>query len=203
MVGLFSINSIALADEFIQIGCKRLSLVLAPSLSPGVIDREWASGAPRTEAAAVLELRGCKGQLLDQLSLDAPFARLDHIPLRGTPAPSYLVTVDLTDAAGSYNGPLTFPVQRVNKHLQRVVVLADDGRFEPIHLPLTGKAAWKKISRKGIDELLVVSCQPQGNTFVTYYCRYYPFCDGWRVHTRSSPGLWESDGASPETRFFP
>ncbi|MRR07341.1 MAG: hypothetical protein EG828_10435 [Deltaproteobacteria bacterium] len=203
LFGLFSINSLASATVSVRIGCKRLSLVLAPGLSPSVVNREWASGVPRSEEPAVLELRGCKGQLLDRLTLDAPLARLDPVPLRGAPAATYLVSVDLTQSAGSYNGPLTFPVQVVNNHLRRVVAISSDGRMEPIHLALTGKAAWKKMSIKGIDNFLSVSCQPQDKDFVIFYRRYSPTRGGWRVHTRSVPGFWESDGEFPEIEQFP
>jgi hypothetical protein len=203
LFGVFSVSSLASAAVSVQIGCKRLSLVLATGLSPSVVNREWASGIFRPEAPAVLELRGCKGQLLDRIALEAPLARLEPAPLRGAPAPTYLVSVDLTQAAGSYNGPLTFPVQVVNNHLQRVVALADDGRIEPIHLPITGKAAWKKISIKGVDNFISVSCQPQDKRFVIIYRRYNPTREGWRVHTRSAPGFWESDGEFPEIKQFP
>lgn len=203
LFGVFSISSLASANVSVRIGCKRLSLVLPPGLSPSVVNREWASGISRSEEPAVLQLRGCKGQLLDQIILDAPLARLDPAPLCGAPAPTYLVSVDLTQAAGSYNGPLTFPVQVVNNHLQRVGALADDGHMEPIHLSITGKATWKKISTKGADNFLSVSCQPQDNNFVTFFRRYYPTRNGWRIRTRSAPGLWESDGEFPEIKRFP
>lgn len=203
LFGLLGINSLASASDSVRIGCKRLSLVLAPGLSPSVVNREWASGVPRSEKPAVLELRGCKGQLLDRLTLDAPLARLNPVPLRGTTVPTYLVSVDLTQAAGSYNGPLTIPVQAVNTHLRRAVAITDDGSTEPVHLALTGKAAWKKISIKGIDNFLSVSCQPQGKNFLIFYRRYSPTREGWRVSMRSVPGFWESDSEFPEIEQFP
>ncbi|MBT1072035.1 hypothetical protein [Pelotalea chapellei] len=203
LVGMFSINSVVHAADDIQIGCNRLSLVLDPALSPSVVDREWATGESSSQAPAVLELRGCKGQILDRLTLDAALARLDPIPLRGAPAPSYLVSVDLTQAAGSYNGPLTFPVQVVNNHLQRVVALASNGRLEPIYLAQTGKADWRKIFIKGVDNLVSVSCQPKDKNFVTFYRRYHPTRNGWKVRMRSVPCLWESDGEFPEINRFP
>lgn len=204
LIGLFSFNSLAQATDDIQIGCNRLLLVLAPELTPSVVDLEWTTGESSSKTPAVLELRGCNGQLLDRLVLDAPLARLDPIQLSGAPALSYLLSVDLSQPAGSYNGPLTFPVQIVNNHLKHAVALASDGRLEPINLALTGKAAWKKITIKGVDNFLSVSCQPQDKNFVTYYRRYYPTRDGWRVRMRSVPGLWESyDGNFPDINRFP
>jgi hypothetical protein len=202
LVGMFSINSLVLAADGIQIGCNTLALALDPRLTPSVVEREWATGESSSETLAILELRDCKGKLLDHLTLDAALARLDPIPLRKAPAPSYLVSVDLSQPSGSYNGPLTFPVQVVNNHLQRVVALASNGRLEPIYLAQTGKADWRKISIKGFDDLVSVSCQPKENNFVTYYRRYHPTRSGWKVRTRSVPSLWESDGNFPNIHRF-
>lgn len=139
LCGLFCFSSLALGADAVQIGCNRLVLVLASGLSTSVVERDWASGEARGELPAVLELRGCKGQLLDHFALEAPLARLDPTPLRGVPAPTYLVSVDLTAAAGSYSGPLTFPVQVVKHHLRPVVAITADGRSETIRLALTGR----------------------------------------------------------------
>lgn len=201
---LLGISSLAPAAYAVEVlGCNRLELILDPRLDPSVVQREWASGHVRVEAPAILELRGCEGQLLDRLTLDAPLARLDPIPIRGTPAPTYLVSVDLTAESGSYNGPLTFPVQVKNQHLQRVEATASDGHNEPIHLALTGKAAWKKITVGSADDFLSVSCQPQGGGFVIFYRHYHPTHRGWQVRMRSKPGFWESDSEFPDTQLFP
>lgn len=203
LIGVLFINSLGQAADDIKIGCNRVSLVLDPALIPSVVDREWATGETNSQIPAVLELRGCKGQLLDRLVLNAPLARLDPIRLRGTPYPSYLVSVDLSQPAGSYNGPLTFPVQVVKKHLKIVEALAPNGRLEPIYLAQTGKADWRKISQNGVDDLVSVSCQPKDNNFVTFYRRYHPTRNGWQVRTRSVPGYWESFGEFPDISQFP
>jgi hypothetical protein len=201
---LLGISSLALAADKVQVlGCNRLELILDPRLSPSVVQREWASGHLRVEAPAILELRGCKGQLLDRLTLDAPLARLDPGPVRGTPAPTYLLSVDLTAESGSFNGPLTFPVQVKSQHLQRVDATSSDGHSEPIRLALTGKAAWKKIPMGSVDDFLSVSCQPQGGSFVIFYRRYHPTHRGWQMRMRSEPGFWESDSGFPDIQLFP
>lgn len=200
---LFGISSTALAASEVRLGCSRFHLLLDARLSPATVEREWASGNPRPEASAVLELRGCKGQLLDRLTLEAPLARLDPAPLRGAPAPTYLVSVDLTAEAGSYNGPLTIPIQVVHNHLMPAVARTPDGRLEPIRLALTGKAAWKKAPVRKVDDLLSVSSQPKDQGFITFYRRYHPTRRGWQVKIRSEAGMWESDGEFPETRLFP
>jgi hypothetical protein len=140
--------------------------------------------------------------LLDRMVLDAPLARLDTLALRGTRAPTYLVSVDLTAPMGSYSGPLTIPVEIVSRHLKRVYASTENKKPAPIILALTGKAAWKKISKPGSDELFAVRCQPNKGGFVTSYYRYYTTRHGWKVRVRSEPGLWESDGEFPEARHF-
>jgi|HubBroStandDraft_1064217.scaffolds.fasta_scaffold00128_23 hypothetical protein len=201
-IGLSCVGPRAPAES-VSAGCDRLQVLLDPRLSSGAVEHAWASGQPRSEAPAILQLRSCTDQLLDQLVLEAPLARLDPVPLRGAPAPTHLVSVDLTAAAGSYNGPLTIPVQVQNHHLLRVAATGPDGHVEPIQLALTGKAAWKKISVGSVDDLLSVSCQPEGDSFVIFYRRYHPTRDGWRMLVRSKPGFWESDGEFPEIRRFP
>ena len=203
LITLLCVRSFAFAADAAGPGCDRLTLVLDPRLTTAVVDQRWASGESSTEAAANLELRGCKGELLDRMQLDGPLARVDRHPLRGTNAPTYLVTVDLTAPMGSYSGPLSVPVQVINHKLQRADATTSDGRIEPINLPLTGKAAWKKISIGTTDDLLAVNCQPQANGFVTTFRRYHSTRHGWQVRMRSEPILWESDGAFPKARRFP
>lgn len=201
---LFGIKSLALAADVVQVlGCNRLELILDPRLNPSVVQREWTTGNMRMEAPAILELRGCKDQLLDRLTLDAPLARLDPVPIRGIRFPTYLLSVDLTAEAGSYNGPLTFPVQVKNRHLQRVKATTSDGHHEYIHLALTGKAAWKKVPVGNVDNFLSVSCQPKESGFVIFYRRYHPTRHGWQVRIRSERGFWESDSEFPDIKFFP
>jgi len=203
LCGLLCIRSLAFAADAAVPGCDRLTLVLDPHLTSAVVEQRWASGESSSEAPANLELRGCKDELLDRLPLDAPLARLDHVPLRGTPVRTYLVTVDLTAPAGSYSGPLTIPVQVENHKLKRAEASTPDRRLEPINLALTGKAAWKKVANGTTDDLLSVSCQPQGDGFLTTFRRYHPTPQGWLVRMRSDPILWESDGEFPKAGRFP
>ena len=199
---LFSWGSIALANDSIDVGCLRLQLLLDAGLTPDVVEQQWGSGESSSKKSAVLELHGCKGELLDRMVLDAPLARLDPIALRGTIVPTYLVSVDLTAPMGSYSGPLTIPVEIDSHHLKRVVASTENKKHEPINLALTGKAAWRKIAKRGGDEFFAVRCQPQGDGFVTSYYRYYTTRRGWKVSKRSEPGMWESDGEFPDARYF-
>lgn len=200
---ILALGSLAYAGEHAALGCKRLKLVLDAQLTPSELERHWASGEPVAHTPAALELRGCQGQLLDRMELDAPLAKLDPSPLRGTRLHTVLVTVDLTAPAGSYNGPLTSPIEVDHNRLQQSQARTPDGRFEPIRLALTGKSAWKKTAINAKDQLLSVRCEPQGEQFVITYRRYQPTRQGWRVRSRSEPGFWESDGAFPARRRFP
>lgn len=184
--------------------CPRLRLVLDPALDRQTLERDWASGKPRSEKAAVLELLSCKGRLLDRLQLDSALAKLDPLPLRGAPAPTWLVTVDLSTEAGSYNGPLTIPVQILGgRQLVPAQALGPNGRRQQINLALTGKAAWKRVPVKRAEDLLTVSCQPGEGGFVTSYRRYHPSRRGWRFSERRRSEFRESDAEFPPLHAFP
>ena len=196
-------TSISFAAQEVELGCRRLRVVLDPRLGPDVVEREWGSGQPRTEPPAALELVGCDGQVSDRFILAAPLAKLDPAPVRGAPKPAYLVSADLTVEAGSYNGPLTIPMQVVGDRLVPAVARFADKRSEPIRLSLTGKSAWRRISHQKVDEFLLVSCQPKGTGFVTTYKRYFPSRREWQARARTRDGLWESDGEFPHRNAFP
>lgn len=207
LVSLLGLHSLAFAgglpDKHVAPGCDSLKLVLDARLSPEVMAQEWASGESLSTKPAVLELHGCKGELLDRMILAAPLARLDPSPLRGTQVPTYLVTVDLTAPIGSYSGPLTMPIQLVKHKLKRAKAMTSKGRFEEINLALTGKAAWKKVAVNTGDDFISVRCQPEGDGFVISYARYHFTLRGWQVRVRSEPGFWESEGEFPDLKHFP
>lgn len=202
LISLLSWASCAFADDTVKLGCQRLHLQLDAALTSAVVEQQWGSGEESKAKPAVLELHGCKGELLDRMVLEAPLARLDPIALRGTKTPTFLVSVDLTFAVGSYSGPLTIPVEVQVGHLTRAVASTENKQNEPINLALTGKAAWKKLAKRGGDELFAVRCQPKGDGFVTSYYHYYSTGQGWKVRMRTEPGLWESDGEFPSIRRF-
>ncbi len=202
-LSLVCATSVAFAAQEVELGCKHLRVVLDARLNPDVVEHEWGSGNTRSEAPATLELVGCEGQLLDRFVLEAPLAQLDPVPVRGAPNPTYLVSADLTVEAGSYNGPLTIPMQVVHDHLVAAVARFADKRIEPIRLTLTGKSAWRRVSNRNVDDLLLVSCQPKGQSFVTFYRRFFPSRQEWKVKVRTRDGLWESDGEFPSRNLFP
>jgi len=203
LFGLLCVSSLAFATNAVDSGCDRLTLVLDPHLTPAMVKQRWASGESSSEVPAILELHGCKGELLDRMTLDAPLARLDRVPLRRSTARTYFVTVDLTAPMGSYSGPLTIPVQVINHKLKHVEATTSDGRLEPINLAITGKAAWKKIATGAGDDLLSVNCQPQTDGFITFFRRYHLTRHGWQVRVRTEPIFWESEGEFPKIQSFP
>jgi hypothetical protein len=183
--------------------CEHVQLALAAGLTPEIVARDWASGEPHGEANAVLELRGCAGQLLDRLELAAPLATLDPTRLRGAPLPTWLVSVDLTAPAGSTSGPLTLPIEVAAHHLRPASARDASGHEEPIRLAATGKSAWKKLPGGRLDDLLAIASAPEDGGFVTTWRRYHPGARGWTLRTRRQPGLWESDADFPPAAAFP
>lgn len=202
-LSLVCATSAVFAAQDIELGCKHLRVVLDVRLSPDVVEHEWGSGSHRSEVPATLELVGCEGQLLDRFTLQAPLAQLDPVPIRGAPHPTYLVSADLTTESGSYNGPLTIPIQVIRDHLVPAVARFADKHIEPINLALTGKSAWRRVANRNVEYLLLVSCRPRGQGFVTFYRRYFPSLHEWKVKVRTRDGVWESDGEFPSRNLFP
>ncbi len=201
------------ATQEVTLGCQRLRIALAPGLTDDVVARDWQTGEPHPEGAASLQLVGCDGRVLSQLALAGALAQLDPRPLRGAPHPTYLVSADLTQEAGSYNGPVTMAVEVVSNRLQVAMahpVKANaeaegkgDGKPVPIQLAQTLKAAWQRVDGRSADVLLMVRSQPSGGDFRTTYSRYEVVGKAWRVTSRSEPGLWESEGDFPAVSAFP
>ncbi|WP_440113306.1 hypothetical protein [Acidovorax sp. BL-A-41-H1] len=202
-VGLATVHLLAQATDAVMVGCKSVQITLDERVNTAELNRLWASGEAVAASPAVLQLRSCEGKVLDAVTLEGPLAKLDPAALRGAPHPTVLVTVDLTAAAGSYNGPLTRPFEIQGNQLQPVQARAQKGDIEAILLPLTGKAAWKKWRVGGKDQLLAVRSQATDGDFVISYRRYLPQSGGWRFVERSQPGLWESDGEFPSRKSFP
>ncbi len=186
------------------VDCDHLKLALDPRLAPDVVQRDWGTGAAHGEANAVLELRGCRGELLDRLELAAPLATLDPVRLHGTPVPTWLATADLTAPIGSYSGPLTVPVEVVAHRLRVARARGPAGAMAPIHLAATGKQAWRRVAAgKGEDFLAVSSAPDVDGAFTTTWRHYRYTPHGWRWTERSAPGLWESDADFPPASAFP
>lgn len=183
--------------------CDHLKLVIDPSLTPEILQRDWGTGTDHAEANAVLELRGCHDELLDRLELAAPMATLDPARLRGAPFPTWLATADLTAPAGSTSGPLTVPVEVVAHRLRVARARGPAGAMTPIHLAATGKAAWRRVVAGKSEDLLAIVSTPDGDDFITTWRRYRVTPHGWRWTQRVTPELWESDADFPPATAFP
>ncbi len=164
-----------------------------------VCDRVTLALDEKHERAAVLELRDCHDRLLDQLTLIAPRASIDPKPLSGVTPTTWLVTVDLTQPMGSYNGPLTELVQAENGHLHRVEAVDEKGKSSPIQLATTGKAAWRQA--KG-PVFFAVRSGPSDDGFQTVFFTYRLRSSGWRLLSRTESGLWEADAPFPDAKHF-
>ena len=192
------------AAQSVELGCKRLYISLDPLLTTDIVNNEWSSGKPRNETPARLELAGCNGQLLDRFVLDSPLAKIDPIPVQGAFYPTYLVSADVTAESGSYNGPLTIPIQIINNRLVPAVAQWPDKSRRPIHLAETLKQSWRRVAHGHIDNFYAFSCWPKkSGGFKTSFMRYTPFRQGWKVKIRSEDGLWESDNTFPSKKRFP
>ncbi|KAF0812587.1 hypothetical protein IGB42_02876 [Andreprevotia sp. IGB-42] len=202
MLALLLVNVPATALAAGQQRCPRIELQLPPSVSAATVDRLWGQGEP-PQGRAALQLRGCDGQVLDRLPLPASLARLDPRPLQGTAAPTWLVSVDLTADAGSYNGPLTQPVAIAGQRLQWVEAVDAAGRRKPVRLVSTLKADWRRIVQGGRDAFLLIRCEPAGGDFRIVLQRYTLDGAVWRVRERSHPGFWEAEGDFPPLARFP
>jgi hypothetical protein len=191
----------AIADN--PSACPRIQLILDPHLDEKKIQQAWGSGQDRKEGAAILALKDCSGSTIDRLVLPGPLARLDPKPLAGVTIPTYLVTVDVTAEAGSYNGPLTQVVEIRSDKLSFVSARDMNGKLSLIRLASTLKQSWKRSPSGQRDDILSVRCEPLDDHFVTRYRRYQASPDGWRLFERITNGLWEADGAFPERSLFP
>ncbi len=205
LLALFPIALAAQAAQHAELGCQRLRIDLDPALTEDVVEREWQSGEPRQERPASLQLVGCDGQVLSQMPLAAPLAQLDPHPLRGAPHPTFLVSADLTQEAGSYNGPLTTAVEVVSNRLRVAMAqpASAKGRPDPIQLTQTLKSSWRRVDEGPGEGLLAVRSQPSGGRFTTTFSRYSVRPGGWSVTSRTQAGLWESDTDFPADSAFP
>lgn len=205
LLPLLCLTPTAQAAQHAELGCQRLRIDLDPALTEEAVEREWQSGEPRKERPASLQWVGCDGQVLSQLPLAAPLARLDPRPLRGASHPTFLVSADLTQEAGSYNGPLTTAVEVVSNRLQVVMVrpAGGKGRTVPLQLTQTLKSSWKRVDDGQGEALLAVRSQPSEGRFTTTFSRYDLSRGHWRVTSRTQQGLWESDADFPADTAFP
>ena len=191
------------AAQVVELGCRQLRVALDERLTPDVLSKAWGSGAERLESPAVLEWVDCGGRVTDRLALAAPLARIDPVPVKGAKLPTFMVSVDLSADAGSYNGPLTMLFQLSGDALIPVSAQAGHRSREVIRLSQTGKSAWMRVSRGQAEDLLQVKSDRRSGGFVVSYKRYSVRGRDWRVREVTRRGLWESDQDFPGIERFP
>lgn len=191
------------AAQVVELGCRQLRVALDERLTPDVLEKAWESGAERFETPAVLEWVDCGGRVTDRLVLAAPLARIDPVPVKGAKLPTFLVSVDLSADAGSYNGPQTMPFQLRGDALTLVSAQSGHRYREVIRLSQTGKSAWMRVSRGLAEDLLQVKSDRRSGGFVVSYKRYSVSGRDWRVREVTRRGLWESDQDFPGIERFP
>lgn len=143
------------------------------------------------------------------------FAEIKKVYLYGSTRPSYLLTLDYSVGAGSYNGPITWLVEVVEGAIKRVeAVDKTTGEKKEIAMMRSGKAGWKLVKAtngKSID-ILKVSTRPaesesynkEGSlNFVVTYQRIHFNGLVWEKYTNQQKGFWESDDFFPKQSLFP
>jgi hypothetical protein len=149
--------------------------------------------------------------VVDSIELERPLARVSKVSVYGTPArDTFLLTVDYSAEAGSYNGPITFLVEVEGGHLKFLEATdRTTGKADRIALMQSLKRTWQLVPAPrgsvGKDILYALS-QPSdatANEFVTVYRRYFFDGKAWIRVSREEKGLSEFDGGPPSRTLFP
>jgi hypothetical protein len=199
----------------------KMELLLDSRLTPAVRKLMWGTGdwpfvlSPESElfkefsatppARARLVISDNSGKVIADRTLDAALAEIKE----WSPAPGrnheYLLTIDHSAGAGSYNGLATIVIRVSQSSLHDVEsVEVASQKQELIRLTKTLKSDWRIDSSSGVANILFVSCHP-GKTysFVIDYVRYEWNGSAWLKYVRKTPGVWESDGPFPARSVFP
>ena len=150
---------------------------------------------------SVLRLLSAEGQVLEEITLERPLARLAPAPLLGFP-PTWFLTVDYSIGMGSYNGPITSLVQIHGDRLHWLE--GPKGRLE---LMSSLKFAWKVDTTTTPNDLLYVYCNPDdtGGGFQITYERFHWDGTVFQSTRRDVPGFLEqeTEASFPALTEFP
>jgi hypothetical protein len=188
----------------------RLELLLDSRLSEARQNELWGTGElePGDLRFAVLQVVDLTGAVRDRLILERSLAHFEPETVTLPDGALWLLSVDYSASMGSYNGPVTLPLQVQEARLRPLEAVDEQGTTAPVRLMRSLKTDWRlEPARVGpIPDILSVSTRPdfdnQGEFVVTYARLSF---DGhrWIRHTRRTPGLWESDGDFPDRELFP
>jgi hypothetical protein len=191
-----------------------LQLVQDARLTVAMQRKLWNTGETSTLTLrnAALRIVRRDNTIVDSIDFERPMARLAKVRLYGTPGrETFLVTVDFTAEAGSYNGPITYLVDVVGGHLKFLEATdRTTGKADRIALMQSLKRSWQLAPAQpgspGTRDILYALSQPGDATateFVTIYRRYFFDGTSWIRVSREEKGLTEFDGGPPSRRLFP
>jgi hypothetical protein len=191
-----------------------LQLMQDARLTPAMQRKFWNTGETGKVALknASLRIVSRDRTLVDSIDLERPMARIANVSLYKTAGrQTFLVTVDFTAEAGSYNGPITYLVEVDGGHLKFLEATdRTTGKADRIGLMQSLKRSWQWApappGSPGTRDILYALSQPgdaSASEFITIYRRY--FFDGttWIRVSREEKGLTEFDGGPPGRRLFP
>jgi hypothetical protein len=182
--------------------CPKLSLTLARGLTEKILADNWGTGNSLAFENARLTLQGCNRNPIDSIQLSASLARIDQI-LRLRKDQVYVVTTDLSQPAGSYNGPLTEFYSVSNSHIERIdAAFSDDSRM-PVRLSKTGKSDWKEEVRGGHTDFYYITCYLKNGKFFISHFHFRVNVGLWKGAVSIDPGFWEFGGGIREIPRFP
>lgn len=159
---------------------------------------------------AVLRLVDANAKTVATRILERPLAQLGIARLYAGERRAYMLTVDLSAAAGSYSGPYTRFLEPNERGFNWLVV-DSAGVADTLTMVSALKTRWK-IWREQTDpyaQLLMVRCRPavgaraDSVAFLVTYERITFDGTRWRLHARSEPGCYESDEPFPPRSKFP
>ena len=199
----------------------KMELLLDRRLTPAVRKLMWGTGdwsfvlPPESElfrefsamppAHAKLVIRDHSGKVIADRTLDGALAELKEWNPAAGRNREYLLTVDHSSGAGSYNGLATTVLDVSQASLRDAKAIdAATQKQELIRLSKTLKSDWRIDSCSRVTTILFVSCHPgKADNFVVDYVRYKWNGSTWLKYGREAPGVWESDEPFPASSVFP
>lgn len=188
----------------------RLELLLDARLTEAQWDGLWGTGETDLvePQPAVLQVVDTLGGVQDRQVLDRPLARLEAERLALPGDSLWLLTVDYSASAGSYNGPVTLPLTVREGRIRPLEAGDEKGTSTPVRLMRALKSDWQVVpARSGQgQDILYVFTRPnfeKSGEFEVTYERLSFEGQRWVRHARKEWGLWESEGEFPARELFP
>jgi hypothetical protein len=179
---------------------------------------EFKADPPHNAMVRVVARKG----VVQTFPLERSLVRLEAAKLYGTPHLTYLVTVDYSAGFGSYNGPVTMPLEVRNGRLQWLKATEKaNGKEYQIELMRSLKTVWKIVdSPSGAGkEILYAMCRPDlkrpvftssdanpqttDDDFILTYARYYFDGYHWIRVKRTQHRYTDFEEGFPGHSLFP